>query len=547
MSPQELAIAPRHNDRPTRVLIVEDESLIALDLEMRLQRAGFEVVGVADNCDDALALCTQHTPDLALLDIYIRPPLDGIETAKALQSILDIPIVFLTAYADDATLARAAKAGPYGYLLKPFDERTLLATITVAMGRFASDVQLRLLGAAVEASRVGIALLDGNERICTHNSALAEALGATDTLLGRRPRIQTADPTDPDYLCIERALTSGEPAKGVVRSRAESGTERWTRFGISPVMDRNGKRTHIILTAVDVTAEKQTREALEARERDVADLAHLQSQLRARADELEYSLDQLRATQTELIRREKLASLGLLVAGVAHDMNTPLGVARTSGELMAEALESLQASLWLENGDPSIAIEALEDSLRLLRSNLDRASNLVRRFSSLAFDQNAETPRTVELGEAIRDVLESLAPLMRRSGLTAQLDAPDPILATLRTGLLAQVITNLVTNAIIHAYRQEAGELALRITRDEAYAVLEVRDHGAGMTVEVLKRAFEPFFTTRAGKGGSGLGLFITHNLVVEGLGGCLDVTSTVGEGTSFTIRVPLGSAAQVQ
>jgi signal transduction histidine kinase len=312
-------------------------------------------------------------------------------------------------------------------------------------------------------------------------------------------------------------------------------------------MDRNGKRTHIILTAVDVTAEKQTREALEARERDVADLAHLQSQLRARADELEYSLDQLRATQTELIRREKLASLGLLVAGVAHDMNTPLGVARTSGELMAEALESLQASLWLENGDPSIAIEALEDSLRLLRSNLDRASNLVRRFSSLAFDQNAETPRTVELGEAIRDVLESLAPLMRRSGLTAQLDAPDPILATLRTGLLAQVITNLVTNAIIHAYRQEAGELALRITRDEAYAVLEVRDHGAGMTVEVLKRAFEPFFTTRAGKGGSGLGLFITHNLVVEGLGGCLDVTSTVGEGTSFTIRVPLGSAAQVQ
>jgi signal transduction histidine kinase len=228
-------------------------------------------------------------------------------------------------------------------------------------------------------------------------------------------------------------------------------------------------------------------------------------------------------------------------------MNTPLGVARTSGELMAEALESLQASLWLENGDPSIAIEALEDSLRLLRSNLDRASNLVRRFSSLAFDQNAETPRTVELGEAIRDVLESLAPLMRRSGLTAQLDAPDPILATLRTGLLAQVITNLVTNAIIHAYRQEAGELALRITRDEAYAVLEVRDHGAGMTVEVLKRAFEPFFTTRAGKGGSGLGLFITHNLVVEGLGGCLDVTSTVGEGTSFTIRVPLGSAAQVQ
>ncbi len=543
MDPTFLTVDGRMRDRPRKVMIVEDEALIALDLQQRLERAGYEVVGVADNLDDALELCRESRPDLALMDIYIRPPADGIETAAAMQRVIDIPVIFLTAYADEGTLKRAAEAGPYGYLLKPFDERTLLATLTMAFGRFESDLQLRLLGAAVEATNVGIAVLDLEGHVQMHNSALGSTLRVTGPLLGRLPEIPTTDPHDETFLAITQALSTGETASGVVRSRGEGAQEHWMRLSVSPVLDRTGQRSHSILTAVDITAEKQTQDALEARERDLADLASLQAQVKVRADQLESSLQQLRATQAELIQREKLASLGLLVAGVAHDLNTPIGVARTAGELLGEAFESLQEVMEFGEGPPRDAMEQLEASLGLLRSNLDRARTLVRRFSSLAFDQNAEMVSRVELGEAVRSVLETLGPLTRRSGLQVSIDAPEDIQLSMRRGLLAQLLTNLVTNAGLHAYDGQGGSLEIRVERSNEGAVLRVSDQGAGMPEDVKARIFEPFYTTKGGKGGSGLGLFITHNIVHEGLGGRLEVETVLGEGTSFIIHLPLEHA----
>ena len=122
-SPPSGSYDPSKQARPKRIMVVEDEALIALDLGRRLKRLGFEVVGIADSYDDALELYARSTPDLVLMDIFIRPPLDGIETARALARLGDAPVVFLTAFGDDATVRRASEVSPYGYILMPFDER----------------------------------------------------------------------------------------------------------------------------------------------------------------------------------------------------------------------------------------------------------------------------------------------------------------------------------------------------------------------------------------------------------------------------------------
>lgn len=538
----------RTRSAPARVLIVEDEALIALDLERRLQRAGYEVVGVADNADDALRTFQETQPDLVLMDIFIRPPLDGIETARAIGRVGDVPVVFLTAYADDDTLRRASETSPYGYLLKPFDERTLIATLTVAVERHAADTRLRLLGSAVGSAEVGIALVDvrGERRETTFCNAAYRALVGLDDaeVLGRRPRLPASDPADADLRRIETAIDQRTLASGVVRSRRRDGQERWTSVSLSPVTDRAGQLTHLILFCADITRERETQDALAAREREVADLARLEAQLRERADELSASLEALRSTQRELVQREKLASLGVLVAGVAHEVNTPLGVAFTATSV---ARESIQAVDDIINGKQVRRSELIDrirtaaTAVSLAETNLQRAGELVKQFKTIAADQSNDTIRSFELGTFVQEVLVSLGPMIRRSRLTVRVEQASEIRVTSRAGSLAQVLTNFVTNAILHAYGpEEAGELVFTVSSVGQTAMLVARDHGKGMTPHVAGRAFDPFFTTRAGTGGSGLGLFVVHSLVVEGLGGSIALDSVEGQGTTFTVTFPM-------
>jgi signal transduction histidine kinase len=141
----------------------------------------------------------------------------------------------------------------------------------------------------------------------------------------------------------------------------------------------------------------------------------------------------------------------------------------------------------------------------------------------------------------VREVLVSLGPLVRRSPVTVRVEQEGPVPVTSRPGYVAQVVTNFVSNALMHAFGPgEAGELVLRISREGDRAVLSARYNGRGMAPEVAARAFDPFFTTRRGTGGSGLGLFIVHNLVVDGLGGSVTVASAPGEGSTFRVAFPL-------
>ena len=256
----------------------------------------------------------------------------------------------------------------------------------------------------------------------------------------------------------------------------------------------------------------------------------------------------LDATREELIRKDKLAALGGLVAGVAHEINTPLGVAVTAASLAADRLRDVELAFvagTLRRGDLERGLEQAQEAARLTLGNLRRAAELVANFKLIAVDQTSEARRRVALGAYVREVVASLGPLHRRTPHQIEVDVRSEVEVTTAVGAVSQVCTNLIHNALMHAFPSGApGRVTLVVDRDgERGALLVCRDDGVGMAPEVLRRIYEPFFTTERGRGGSGLGMHIVHNLVTDLLGGAIAVASTPGAGTEVTIRLP--TAAQ--
>lgn len=536
---------PRERGR-TKVLIVEDEAIIALDLERRLRRLGCDVVGTADHRDEAVALFQQHQPDLVLMDVFIRPPVDGIETARTLTSMRDVPVIFLTAYADDETLRRAAQTKPYGYLLKPFDERTLAATVTIGLERHQTDQRLRLLQTAVECSTLGVALASVTgpvPEIINCNDAYARLHRSSwEALVGTLPRSPpTGDAEDETWMAS--ALKSKSEQHRTLHWTDEDGCARWSSVRVSPVPDRSGAVTHVIVFCEDTSRERMTMEHLRVREIEYAELETVKEELRLRAEELAVSVERLKSTQEELVRREKLASLGVLVAGIAHEIRTPLGVALTASSLARSSLSDVRRRILAPSVRRSEAVrelDSVDEAWQITEANLTRAARLLRQFNAVAVHQGNDEVQTFCLVGLARDVVASLGPLMRKSRLRVVVDGDASVRVETLPGTVSQVITNFVTNAALHAYApQEDGVLSLSLRADGDEAVLIAQDVGRGMTAEVARRAFDPFFTTRLGSGGSGLGLFVVHNLVVEGLRGTITLDSSPGAGARFEVRIP--------
>lgn len=250
-------------------------------------------------------------------------------------------------------------------------------------------------------------------------------------------------------------------------------------------------------------------------------------------------------TESELIRSERLAGLGGMVAGIAHEINTPLGISVTAASLAREQFLILKnafetGSLTRQRMESVLA--SGEAALDLLERNLDRTADLVYRFKGIAADQTSEAGRRVELGSYIEEAVRSLTPLVRQLHLRVEVTRMDPSIDVLTfPGSVVQIVTNLVANAGLHAYPEGAGgPLRFRVERAAGGgARLVCEDEGVGMYPDVAARIFEPFFTTRRGTGGTGLGLHIVHNVVTRLLGGSIEVDSAPGEGCRFTIGLP--------
>jgi signal transduction histidine kinase len=273
-------------------------------------------------------------------------------------------------------------------------------------------------------------------------------------------------------------------------------------------------------------------------------LAQGNEALQAKNRQLEMTLNHLGIAQGELVRQEKMASLGALVAGIAHEVNTPLGICLTAVSLLAEEMKQLRQA-FPEDQPIDENLQAFfksgDELLRVLTVNTQRANGLIRSFKQVAVDQSSHDIRDIALAEYIEDVLKSLRPKFKRTGHTIAVScAPDLYLRSV-PGALSQVITNLVINSITHAFEHtDEGHIRIDVRSDDAMVTIKYQDDGSGMEPAALRRLFEPFYTTKRGQGGSGLGANIVYNLVTTKLGGTINVDSPRGKGLRYIIRLPV-------
>lgn len=274
--------------------------------------------------------------------------------------------------------------------------------------------------------------------------------------------------------------------------------------------------------------------------------------IKSKADELartnarlENAYAALRMTQDELIRSEKLSALGLMVAGVAHEINTPLGAALVAASKTQEAGAELERKFeqGLRRSDLELYFKLQRDGFQLTLRNLERAARLIKSFKQLAADRASEDKRLFNLAEIVKECLVLFENPAKHSRVTFKVDIASDLELDSYPGPLSQVLHNLINNALTHAFEgRHDGRICISAHSGEQpdFIRIEVEDNGNGMNRETLNRIFDPFFTTQRGRGGMGLGLHLSHQIAELVLGGSLDVKSSPDKGTRFLLRVPV-------
>ncbi len=281
--------------------------------------------------------------------------------------------------------------------------------------------------------------------------------------------------------------------------------------------------------------------------------AGLEDRIRDRTHELAQSNENLtqtlltlERTQTELVRSEKLAALGALVAGVSHELNTPLGNSLMAASTMEDQTQGIERSLarGLKRSELEGYMAQMREGIAILMGSLRRSAELVASFKQVAADQTSAQRRVFALDQTLEEILMTLGPSIRKSGHRVVAQVPPGVHMDSYPGPLGQVLTNLINNALVHAFA-ERKDGVVNITATVlggGRMEMQVRDNGCGIPPENQGRVFDPFFTTRLGQGGSGLGLNIVYNIITDVLGGTVRVQSVVGDGTCFVLLLPLSA-----
>jgi signal transduction histidine kinase len=284
---------------------------------------------------------------------------------------------------------------------------------------------------------------------------------------------------------------------------------------------------------------------LESRNQELTDAnEHLEQRVAERTESLEQTLVTLERAQEEIVQTEKLASLGRVVAGVAHELNTPIGNALTVASTIQAELENLKKELAtgsMRRSSLNTFIERADEGLALSMNNLQRAAHLISDFKQVAVDQTSDQRRVFDLAEVTTEILNMLQPTIRKSGCEIRKELSADLECDSFPGRYGQVLTNLVMNATIHAFETgSGGRIVISTTAVDADTVaLVVADNGVGMEEAVRARIFDPFFTTRMGRGGTGLGMNIVHGIVTRILGGQITVESSPGAGCRIRVVFP--------
>jgi PAS domain S-box-containing protein len=497
--------------RPT-VLIVEDEAVVARDLQRSLLDMGYDVIGCAASSGEALQAMAMRTPDVVLMDIRIKGELDGIETAGLLRARFRVPIIYLTAYADEQTVTRAAHSEPYGYIIKPFTSREVRSAIEIARYKYAIDARMaereRWFSTILRSIGDGIVACDPQQRVQFMNDVAERLTGWSEQEAVGRQLDEIVRITDGDHVDVEslvgKALADRtvQVAPADRRLLARDGALACTIDDAAAPIIADGTLLGAVLVFRDVTEQQRMRD--------------------------------------QVVLSERLASLGTLAAGMCHEINNPLTFIIANAHFLETAIESWQTQLRnqgsFELADRTWkAREALDD----LREGAERIRRIVADLSVFGRPFDEPSP-AVDVRDSIAWALRVSATQMRtRARVVNDVEPVPPVRAS--ETRLAQVVINLLINAAHAISEGDAEHNTIRVstaTDDQNRVLIRVQDSGGGIPPHVLPRIFEPFFTTKHPGVGSGLGLSICHG-IVESFGGEIRVQSTLGEGTTFEVALP--------
>ena len=271
-----------------------------------------------------------------------------------------------------------------------------------------------------------------------------------------------------------------------------------------------------------------------------AGVAERNRELDARTFEVNETLNALRMTRQQLLEKEQQSMLGELLAGLAHEVNTPLAIGSSTLDSLIQELSVLHQNFPATPHDCESMLQHIVDAVQLAHSNIDRAAETVQRFKEVSVDQASGQTREFEAGDYIHSVMWSLRPHYRYRPIEIRIECPHPIYITGVPGIFAQIITNLMMNALLHAFnRDDSGTIDITATRVGEQLCLCFRDNGRGMDQQTLEKVFQPFFTTRRQEGGSGLGAHIVYDLVVNQLHGNIRILSEPEQGTRYQMLIP--------
>lgn len=413
----------------------------------------------------------------------------------------------------------------------------------------------RLQAVLDSATEVAIIATDLEGHVTVFNRGAEQLLGyRADEVLGRSPALWH-DTAEIGRVALSLATTGNAPPSGFAvfaqLAQARNAQPRsWTyitqqgqalevSLALSTVRSASGVPLGYLGVARDLSAQRRAEHELQQLTQD------LERRVTARTAELATALQSLQQAQDELTRSEKLAALGALVAGVAHELNTPIGNCLTTASTLQERTKDINQALERGEMRKSAFNAYLQDAhhaSEILMRGLTATAELVQHFKQLAVDQTSEVRRSFLLASVVDDVVMLSRTTWKTTPFVLHTHIDVPLPMDSYPGALGRVLGNLLQNALIHGFEgRSAGEARLSarlVGEDLVELVLE--DDGIGMSEEVRRRAFDPFFTTKLGQGGSGLGLNIAYNTVTGILGGSIDLSSTQGVGTRFVLRFPL-------
>ncbi|MGL1935864.1 MAG: PAS domain S-box protein [Fibrobacterales bacterium] len=404
---------------------------------------------------------------------------------------------------------------------------------------------------AFEHASIGMALIGISGEFLQVNSELCEMLGYSPTELQHR---ELADmyPSDLREGVVQELksmiVDSGLKKRVEKQFVKKDGSTVHVIFSYLLHKDAEDYPQYFVVQVINITArikaEKQIyrlNEELEMR------VEHRTMELIKLNKELGESLQNLNQTQEQLVQSEKMAALGSLVAGVAHEINTPIGIAVTAASFLEERTNTTLGVFeknGLTRGTFEEYIKTASESTRMILSNMKRASGLIKSFKKVAVDQTRDEKREFNVKGYIEDTLLSLKPQLKQTHIAMTVKCPDNIMMHSYPGEISQVLTNLIMNSVVHGYPEndEHGKINITVVQGMENIEFTYQDNGIGIPAENMGRIFDPFFTTSRGKGGTGLGMHLIYNIVTHKLMGTIRLLSLPNDGVSFIIKVPIAT-----